>query len=80
MFVNPRDPDNKIINSKILEWVLTFEEIPRDVHVHTREVTCNDPGCNHTDTYITIEGSNAFKKELMIRKPLVYIRKWDIVL
>lgn len=80
MFVNPRDPDNKIINNKILEWVLSFEEIPRDVSVHTREVTCNDSGCNHTDTYITIEGLNAFKKEIMIRKPLVYIRKWDIVL
>ena len=80
MFINPRDPDNKIINSKILEWVLTFKEIPRDAHVTTREVTCNDPGCNHTDTYITIEGANAFKKELMIRKPLVYIRKWDIAL
>lgn len=79
MFVNPRDPDNKIINGKILEWVLAFGEIPRDAYVHTREVTCNDPGCNHTDTYITIE-ANAFRKELMIRKPLVYIRKWDIVL
>ncbi|WP_072355968.1 hypothetical protein [Cytophaga hutchinsonii] len=80
MFVNPRDPDNKIITGKILEWVLTFDEIPRDARVAAREVTCNDPGCNHTDTYITIEGPNAFKKELMIRKPLVYIRKWDIVL
>jgi hypothetical protein len=79
MFVNPRDPDNTTINSKISEWVLAFEEIPRDAHVHTREVTCSDPGCNHTDTYITIE-SNEFKKELLIRKPLIYIRKWDIVL
>ena len=80
MFVNPRDPDNKIINGKILEWVLTFEEIPRDATVKSREVTCNDPGCNHTDTYITIEAANDFKKEILIRKPLVYIRKWDIVL
>jgi len=80
MFINPRDPDNKIITSKISEWVLSFDEIPRDAHVQIREVTCNDPGCNHTDTYITIEASSDFKKELMIRKPLVYIRKWDIVL
>lgn len=80
MFVNPRDPDNKIMHAKILEWVLAFEEIPRGVGVQIREVTCNDPGCNHTDTYITIEDSIAFKKELVIRKPLVYIRKWDIVL
>jgi hypothetical protein len=80
MFVNPRDPDNKIINGKILEWVLSFSEMPRDAQVHTREVTCNDPGCNHTETHITISAANDFKKELMIQKPLVYIRKWDIVL
>ncbi len=80
MFVNPRDPENKIIHAKILEWVLSFNEIPRDARIYTREVTCNDPGCNHTDTYVTIEADPNFKKELMIRKPLVYIRKWDIVL
>ena len=80
MFTNPRDQDNKIINAKITEWVLETESIPRDARVQTRQVTCNDPGCNHTDTYITIEASSDFKKELIVRKPLVYIRKWDIVL
>ena len=80
MFVNPRDPENKIMNSKILEWVLSFQYVPKDAVVSTREVTCNDPGCNHTDTYIRIEASGGYSKELMIRKPLVYIRKWDIVL
>lgn len=80
MFVNPRDPDNTIIHSKILEWVLAFEDVPRDARVHTREITCNDPGCNHTETFIHIEGDNNFKKELLVRKPLVYIRKWDIIL
>jgi hypothetical protein len=80
MFTNPRDPNNTIINNKITEWVLAFESIPQDAHVHTREVTCNDPGCNHTETHILIEGSNNYKKELIVRKPLVYIRKWDIVL
>ncbi len=79
MFVNPRDPDNKAIHSKILEWVLAFEDIPRDVRIYTREITCNDPGCNHTETHIDIIGPNNFKKELLVRKPLVYIRKWDIV-
>jgi hypothetical protein len=80
MFVNPRDPENKIINAKILEWVLSFSNIPSNARISTREVTCNDPGCNHTDTYIIIEADNHFKKELIIRKPLVYIRKWDIIL
>jgi len=79
MFTNPRDPNNTIINTKITEWVLAFESIPQDARVHTREVTCNDSGCNHTETHIFIEGSN-YKKELIVRKPLVYIRKWDIVL
>jgi hypothetical protein len=80
MFINPRDPENKTINNKILEWVLSYPDVPRNIKVLTREVTCNDPGCNHTDTYITIEADDHFKKELIVRKPLVYIRKWDIIL
>ena len=80
MFVNPRDPENTGINQKIKEWVLSFPDIPRDASVSTREITCNDPGCNHTETYVTILASGTFKKELLIRKPLVYIRKWDVVL
>lgn len=78
MFTNPRDPDNKIITNKITEWVLSFESVPKDVTLQVREVTCNDSSCNHTETHISIEGSTNYKKELIIRKPLVYIRKWDI--
>lgn len=75
-FSNPRDPEGKIIREKIAEWLLLFEPAYADARIDIEDVPCQDPGCPDRETLISI--NNTERKEIRIRKPLVYVRKWDI--
>jgi hypothetical protein len=79
MFSNPLDPYNKVISSKINEWLLYYEIIEPDTYLEILEKPhCNDRQCPDISTTITWNDKNGAKIQLTICKPLFYIRKWDI--
>jgi len=76
-FSNPRDPEGIVIRQKIAEWLLFYENRYAQSEILIEDVPCIDIGCPDRETLISIAGSG-MKEEIRIRKPLVYIRKWDI--
>lgn len=77
MFKNPNDPDNQIIRAKIKEWLQQYLQIDPDLVASIDEVPCRDPGCPDIFTRIVYkDGFN--KKELIVHKPLTFVRKIDI--
>jgi hypothetical protein len=76
-FSNPRDPEGIIIREKITEWLLFYEERYSQSVILIEDVPCIDVGCPDRETLINIEGKDVVEK-IRIRKPLVFIRKWDI--
>jgi hypothetical protein len=77
-FINPRDPENISIKGKITEWIKALVKPVDGSEVLISEVNCVDPGCPDMETLITIKIPDDTKKVYRIRKPLVYVRKWDI--
>jgi len=76
-FSNPRDPDGIIIREKIAEWLLFYESTYAGAEILVEDVPCIDEGCPDRETLIQINSAGKIEK-IRIRKPLVYIRKWDV--
>ena len=72
MFKNPSDPDNLLLIAKIKEWLFlkTGKEI---IDFSVKEMGCADTHCPCVQTYIEFNN-----QKIVIGKPLVYVRKWDI--
>ena len=77
-FINPRDPENISIKGKITEWIKMLVNPAEGSEVLISEINCVDPGCPDMETLITIKSPDNTPKVYRIRKPLVYVRKWDI--
>ena len=76
-FKNPRDPENLAIIQKVIEWTRQKLHIPEDVKIAVSEVNCLDANCSDSETLILIYTDP--EQSLRIRKPLVFVRKWDFV-
>ena len=61
----------------IKEWTRQYLKLQDDI-VLVAEVNCADPGCPDKETVITIFRKDGGPAKFTIRKPLVYVRKWDI--
>jgi len=77
LFRNPNDPDNQIIRSKIKEWLQEYLSIIPSSVVAIEEIPCWEPNCPDIFTKI-IYTSQDQSHELIIRKPLTFVRKIDI--
>lgn len=77
LFKNPNDPDNQIIRSKIKEWLLEYLSISPSSVVSIEEIPCWEPSCPDIFTKI-IYSSQDQSQELIIHKPLTFVRKIDI--
>lgn len=77
MFKNPNDPENLMIKSKIKEWLNLYVNIAENDVLNILEIPCWEPNCPDYNTEITyLKGSE--KLNIIIKKPLVFIRKIDI--
>lgn len=78
MFRNPFDEGNVKITRKVKEWVTTRFMLSDSDIIMVMEVKCIDPNCPDYETKITILKSNGQNANYKIRKPLTFVRKWDI--
>ena len=76
-FINPNDPDGTKTKATIALWFRLKFDLAEEVAVDIVEIKCSDPGCVDVDTHFTflLEGQ---QQHYIIKKPLVYIRKWDL--
>jgi hypothetical protein len=77
LFRNPNDPDNQIIRQKIKEWLLEYLAINPSSVISIEEIPCWEPNCPDIFTKI-IYTSQGQSQELIIHKPLTFVRKIDI--
>jgi len=61
----------------IKKWVKEKMNLDEEVTIMVTEVNCAEPDCPDKETVIGImrEGNN---KKFSIRKPLLFVRQWDI--
>ena len=61
----------------IKKWVKEKLQLSDEVIIMVTEINCWEPNCPDKETIIAIlqEGNN---RKLSIKKPLLFIRKWDI--
>ncbi len=61
----------------IKKWVKEKMQLSDDVIVMVTEINCGEPNCPDKETIIAImqQGNN---QKISIKKPLLYVRKWDI--
>lgn len=78
MFKNPNDPNNIVITQKVKEWLMLRYDLKSDDGLEVSEIPCNEINCPDMETLLRIPLVSGVIRELRIRKPLVYIRKWDI--
>jgi hypothetical protein len=75
IFKNPFDPNNELIIQKIKIWIVKkYKLIPETANISVNEVGCGDSNCPCVKTNISF-GKN---QKIIISKPLVFIRQWDI--
>jgi hypothetical protein len=76
-FINPNDPDGTKTKATIATWFRLKFSLEEHAVVNIHEIKCSDPGCVDVDTHFTflIAGE---QQHYIIKKPLVYIRKWDL--
>lgn len=77
-FTNPRDPENVAVTRKIKEWVRIYMPIEEDEAILVSEINCADPGCADMETMVALLSPKGKTRQFRIRKPLVYVRSWDI--
>ena len=67
----------KNATAAIKKWVKEELKLDDEVTIMVTEVNCIEPNCPDKETIIGImqEGNN---QKFVIRKPLLYVRKWDI--
>ncbi len=63
----------------IKEWTRQYLKLTDEI-VLVAEVNCAEPNCPDKETAITVFRKNGAPGKFNIRKPLVYVRKWDIEL
>jgi len=78
MFRNPFDNDNVTITKKVKEWTTSHFTLSINDIVLVSEVNCVEPNCPDYETEIIIVKSQGTRHYYKIRKPLTYLRKWDI--
>lgn len=76
-FKNPLDPQNLQITKAIKTWATELYQLPDEVVITVAELKCCGEDCPHIETVITIW--EAEPKRLRVQKPLVYVRKHDLV-
>lgn len=77
LFKNPNDVDNENIIRLIKKWIRDQLNISEETVITVSQISCPEPGCPDTETVIVIF-KDAERRLCKIRKPLNYIRKWDI--
>ncbi|TAE51195.1 MAG: hypothetical protein EAZ89_10540 [Bacteroidetes bacterium] len=78
-FVNPRDPDQSLAKETLARWTRDMLAAPEDCPVYISEMQCSEPSCPTSQTLITVM-SQPGSQTLRIHKPLVFVRKPDILL
>jgi hypothetical protein len=72
MHINPADPQNNLLKAKIKEWI--EKALGQSVELkQVIEAGCADERCPCVQTSIYFNDT-----KIVIGKPLVYVRKWDI--
>lgn len=61
----------------IKDWTRQYLKL-QDNLVLVAEVNCAEPNCPDKETLITVFYKNGAPSKFTVRKPLVYVRKWDI--
>lgn len=61
----------------IKEWTRQYFGLQDDI-VLVAEVNCAEPNCPDKETMITVFRKDGAPGKFNIRKPLVYVRKWDV--
>lgn len=61
----------------IEKWVKEQMQLPDEIIIRVTEVNCAEPDCPDKETVIAIMKEKNSQK-FSIKKPLLYVRKWDI--
>lgn len=61
----------------IKKWVAQLWQLPPDITVMVTEVQCAEPNCPDRETVVAIMWPTQTERH-SIRKPLVYVRQWDL--
>lgn len=77
LFKNPNDKDNIKITKLVKAWIREKMNLNEEVMITVSELQCAEPNCPDMETVIVIFDSEN-TRQFKIRKPLNYIRKWDI--
>lgn len=78
-FINPNDPKNESLLSKLKEWLQNHLGFSAEIEVSYSEMRCADPACPCVQTFLKVQLPDGELKSFRIGKPLVYIREMDIV-
>jgi hypothetical protein len=76
-FINPNDPKNEGMKIALRKWIgekLGTSDFQFDIGEHH----CTDSSCLHSETVLEIRISGGEMQRMVIPKPLVFVRKWDI--
>lgn len=78
-FINPNDPKNESLLSKLKEWLQKHLGFSAEIQISYSEMRCADPACPCVQTFLKVQLPSGELKSFRIGKPLVYIREMDIV-
>jgi hypothetical protein len=77
-FTNPNDPTNEGLKALLRKW-LEEKLDTKDFDFELGEHYCSDSSCLHAETILEIKQGTDEVKRIVIAKPLVFVRKWDIL-
>ncbi len=63
----------------IKEWTRQYFKLDEEATVLVAELNCAEPNCPDKETVITVFHDNGNTEKHSIKKPLLYVRKWDIM-
>jgi len=78
-FRNPRDPQNIETIKTLKSWVREITQLSDSETIIITEIQCYEPTCPGIETSIHIIKENGQKYSYQIPKPLVYVRRPDLV-
>ena len=63
----------------IKQWTRQYLKLNEEATVLVAELNCAEPNCPDKETIVTVFHHNGDSEKHIIRKPLLYVRKWDIM-
>ncbi len=79
LFPNQNEEFRRNSTKAIKAWMRQYFNLDEETMVLVAELNCAEPNCPDMETVVTVFHKDGNMQKYSIKKPLLYVRKWDIM-